>query len=466
MKRLGLGDMDLEKDANKQESHALERHEVIEVPDGGYGWFVMIGCWFLNFATWGANAGYSVYLANYLQHNKFKGANKLDYAAIGGLAFGTGMLLGPLIRRSVQLVGVRPTVGIGAVLQFLGTMLAAFSVKRWEIYCSQGLLIGLGLGINFIPSVSVLPPWFRERRALAQSIAVGGSGMGGIVFNLGVEAMIRNLSLRWALIIQAIMCAFCNVVGVALIRERGKSAQLAATVWDNRMLVDPVFIMFVLYLCTALLGYVCLLYSLSDFTISLGYTENRSAIVSSMISLGNFVGRPVVGRIADRTGPVSTSIVCHTMVAIFCFAMWIPARNFATAVAFALIQGGLMGTIWVVISSIAARVVGLRKMNVVLSMTWVFMGMFGIVSPLISIQLRGNSTNGSDPSQYRNPAIYCGCCYAASVFILMIIRGYLVSRDKAAVKRGSHQDSEESDIEVSLLETLKGMLEISEIRKV
>ena len=70
---------------------------VIEVPDGGYGWFVVIAIFLFNISTWASNSGFSIYLAYYLQHDKFAGGTKLDYAAIGGIAFGAGLLFMPLI---------------------------------------------------------------------------------------------------------------------------------------------------------------------------------------------------------------------------------------------------------------------------------------------------------------------------------------------------------------------------------
>jgi MFS family permease len=42
--------------------------------------------------------------------------------------------------------------------------------------------MGLGLGLMFIPAVSVVAHHFRKRRAMAMGIVVSGSSCGGIVF--------------------------------------------------------------------------------------------------------------------------------------------------------------------------------------------------------------------------------------------------------------------------------------------
>lgn len=440
----------------------------IEVPDGGYGWFVVLGVFFLNFATWAANSGYSIYLAHYLQSNKFKGASKLDYAAIGGLAFGAGIFLGPLVRLLTKHTSVRTVIILGAMTQFTGTMLAAFSTRLWQIYLTQGVVIGIGMGMICIPAITLLAQWFRLRRSMAQALASAGSGVGGVVFNLGIGAMVNTLGLRWALIIQSMMCACCNLMGVLLVRPRDKHTKVVMKIWDSTMFKYPPYCMFIAYICTTLLGYVVLLYSLSDFTISLGYSSHQGSIVACMISLGAVFGRPAVGMVSDTIGPVTTSIYAHSVVGLLCLAMWIPARNYATAIAFALIQGALMGSVWVVIASIGARVVGLRKLDVAMSMAWIFIGSFGIVSPIIGIKLRGTAPSNSttDPTQYRNPAIYCGVCYFASALVLWLLRGYLIARDKEATKEGSHEDNDELELPVNVGDSLKNMFALSKGRKV
>ncbi|CEP20251.1 MCH2 [Cyberlindnera jadinii] len=441
---------------------------VIDVPEGGYGWFVVMGVFFFNFATWAANSGYSIYLANYLSNNKFKGASKLDYAAVGGLAFGSGMILGPLVRIVLKHTTVKLTITIGACLQFLGTILAAFSTQLWQIYLTQGVLIGIGMGMICIPATTLIAQWFRHRRSLAQAIASAASGVGGVVFNLSVQAMIKNLSLRWALIIQSIMCAVCNTIGIILVKPRTKHINTSMKIWDNHMLTFTTYWLFLLYIATTQLGYVVLLYNMADFTISLGYSARQGSIVACMISAGAVFGRPLVGRLSDKFGPVTTSIFAHSIVGILCLAMWIPARNYATAIAFAFLEGSLMGSIWVVIASIAVRVVGLRKLDVAMSMAWLVIGSFGLVSPIIGIELRGTTPDGSlyHPTQYRDPAIYCGVCFLASAFVLWVLRGYLIARDRKAKEIGSHVDNEELTLPVSLQTALKGMVSVSEERHV
>ena len=46
-------------------------------------------------------------------------------------------------------------------------------------------------------SLQSSPQWFKKRRGVANGIAVSGSGLGGLIYSLASEAMIRNLGLAW-----------------------------------------------------------------------------------------------------------------------------------------------------------------------------------------------------------------------------------------------------------------------------
>jgi MFS family permease len=42
--------------------------------------------------------------------------------------------------------------------------------------------MGIGLGLTFLPSASIVTHYFRRRRALAGGIALSGSAVGGLIF--------------------------------------------------------------------------------------------------------------------------------------------------------------------------------------------------------------------------------------------------------------------------------------------
>jgi MFS family permease len=87
----------------------------------------------------------------------------------------------------------------GVCMMSAGFVAASFAKQTWQLYLTQGVMVGLGMGAIFIPAIAVLPQWFLKRRSLAQGLASSGSGFGGLAFSLGTNAMIEQISLAWAL---------------------------------------------------------------------------------------------------------------------------------------------------------------------------------------------------------------------------------------------------------------------------
>ena len=165
-------------------------------------------------------------------------------------------------------------------------------------------------------------------------------------------------------------------------------------------------------------------------------SEHQGAIVSAMVQVGSFFGRPVIGYLSDKLGAASVATVAYYIVGIFCLAMWIPARNYATVVVFALIEGGLMGSIYAIIAPLMAQMFGIRKMNIVFGKVWCIMGVAGVFSPVIGVKLVRGSGANVDPTSYRNCSIFTGVMFVACATTMLIIRGYLKARDEIINKDG------------------------------
>ncbi|KAG7662359.1 uncharacterized protein J8A68_004130 [[Candida] subhashii] len=411
--------------------------------DAGYAWVICFACFLFNFATWGMNSGFAIYFANYLNNNTFPGANKMDYSYIGGLAFGVGLFFSPVLTVIQGKIGLRPTLAIGNCLEFTALMLASFSTKLWQLYLTQGVMQSLGLAFLSVPSVSLVPQYFRKRRILAGSLATAGSGVGGIVFNLGMQKVVEARSVFWALRVQSIIAFVLGWVAIALAKKKKNLPPIKFAMFDKEVLKSASFYLLAFFCITCMFGYVIVLYTLAQFTTSLGYSEYQGSIVSAMVQVGSCFGRPIVGYASDRLGAATVSTTAYTIVGILCFAMWIPARSLATVIVFAIIQGGLMGAIYGMIAPLIARLFGLKKMNLVLANVWCFLGIAGLFSPVIGIKLKHGEGGFVDPTQYVDCSIFAGVSFMCCALTLLIIRGYIKARDYMLAQRGG--DSKDTD---------------------
>lgn len=438
-----------------------------EIPDKFSGWGLtsVIGCFFFNFNTWGANSAYALYLQEYLQESTFHGGNKYDYAIVGGLAFGSGLTFSPIINYFIGKVGLKMMILLGSLVNFAGILLASFSVELWQIYCTQGVLSGIGMAMICLPNFNILPQWFKGgpggNRNLAMGIQAAGSGAGGIVYNIGLQPLLKKKSFRWSLRAQAIMCLGLNVVALLLVKSRNEQIRPVFKVYDRLVWRNFGCLCLVVWVMFTLLGYVVLMYNLGDFTRSLGYTSQQASVVSTMVPVGIIYGRPTVGYIADKIGPVNVTIVASWLVSLFTWSMWIPCRNYATAIVFAMFVGSLMGTIWLTLSGINASITGLKKFGIATSISMVSTGIFGFISPIIGMALKRKGP--PRPDQYEPTAVFTGFCYFIAGGVLVLVRGYLIARNAKIDHRANNTEDDILKIKVSYKEIISSIFHYGKV---
>lgn len=124
---------------------------------------------------------YGVFLANYLATDYFPGATYLQFAFVGGLSISQALLVSPVATELIRRCGTRTTLLAGVFLETLALVGASFATKTWQLFLSQGVCFGWGIGFQFVASVNIIPQWFLRRRSVANGLATGGSGFGGMV---------------------------------------------------------------------------------------------------------------------------------------------------------------------------------------------------------------------------------------------------------------------------------------------
>ncbi|KAK5050435.1 hypothetical protein LTR84_003716 [Exophiala bonariae] len=319
-----------------------------EPPDGGYGWICLICCFAVNCFTWGVVASYGVFLSYYLSAPIFPEAKPLDYAFIGGLNFGAAMLVAPLVTVLVRSLGMRLPMYAGAVMLGGAFIAASFSSQIWHLYVSQGLLVGFGVGFMYIPSIPVLSQWFAHRRSLANGISAAGSGIGGLIFSFAAGAMIDNFGHAWSLRAIGLIALAANLLSATFIRDRNAIVRPKQHPFDLDLIRRWDVFFLLAWSFISMLGYVTLLYSLSDFALSIDLSRKQATQITAFLNLGTAVGRPFIGVASDRLGRFEIASGLTLLCGVCCLGLWVPASSFGLTVFFAIISGAILGVFWVV----------------------------------------------------------------------------------------------------------------------
>ena len=92
----------------------------------------------------------------------------------GYLLFIFGVVSGPLYDAGY----LRPLLYAGTVFIIAGMMLTSLCTTYWQLILAQGILMGVGNGLLFITSISLVPQYFTTKKAFATGIASLGSSIG------------------------------------------------------------------------------------------------------------------------------------------------------------------------------------------------------------------------------------------------------------------------------------------------
>jgi MFS family permease len=359
-------------DAEKEPDLALQKTKsYVDVPpNGGYGWVCVAACATINAHTWGLNSSYAVFLAYYLSNNVFPGATPLHYAFIGGLSISQALIVSPLATLTTRVFSTRTTLLIGVVLEAASFIGASFATRIWHLFLTQGLCFGWGMGFLFVGSVGIAAQWFTTHRSLANGISAAGSGIGGLMYSLATQAMIKDIGLPWAFRTLGIIAFVVNTSCALLIRDRNKQIGSTLLSFDWRLFKRMEFVGLMSFGVFSMLGYVVLLFSLPNYARTVGLTAKQGSIIGALLNLGQSLGRPPIGYFSDSIGRLNMATSMTFLCGLFCLVIWMFAKSFGVIIFFAMIGGTVAGTYWAVVAPVTAEVMGLKRLPSALSITW------------------------------------------------------------------------------------------------
>jgi MFS family permease len=258
------------------------------------------------------------------------------------------MLAAPTVTVLARKLGIQLPMLIGAAMLSGGFISASFASHIWHLYLSQGALVGLGVGFIYVPSMAILPQWFVRSRSLANGISAAGSGIGGLIFSLATGAMIENIGLEWSLRIIGILTGIANTTAAAFIRDRNAIVRPPQLAFDTKLLCRFDVLLLLSWAFISMLGYITLLFSLSDYALSIGLSRAQATQITAFLNLGTACGRPFIGVASDRLGRIEIAGVLTLVCGLCCLVIWLPSASFGVTVFFALISGAILGVFWVV----------------------------------------------------------------------------------------------------------------------
>ncbi|KAJ5330344.1 hypothetical protein N7476_000127, partial [Penicillium atrosanguineum] len=392
-------------------------------PDGGYGWVIVAAVAANNAHHWGIVSCYGVFLAYFLSHSQFSDGSSLDYAFIGGLSASQALLIAPVAAIINRRLGLKVTMYLGILFETAALLGASWSTQIWQLYLSQGICFGWGLGLQYVSTIAIIPQWFTKKRSLAAGIAAGGSGTGGLIYSLAVNAMLERFGTGWTFRILAIVQLVVNSLCALILRDHNKLTGTKTSSITLRQLSKQYELwLFLGWSFFSVMGFMVIWYSLDDFSRSIGLSAHQGSIVTAVMNLGQIFGRPGVGYFSDVVGRMNMATFATCLSGLLCLLLWTFSQSYAAILCFALLAGTVFGAFWTVVAPLAAEVVGLEYLPSFMTVVWLFCVAPATVGEPIGLELR---TTGK--YEYRHVQLFTGFMYIGATIFVIFLRQWKLS---------------------------------------
>ncbi|XP_069776116.1 monocarboxylate transporter 13-like isoform X2 [Narcine bancroftii] len=282
-----------------------------EVPDGGWGWMVVLAGFLNNCLLVGVARSLGVFFVHFMQYFQ-ESSSRVSW--ITSIAMATQQFASPLGSVFGKHYGSRTVVMVGGVLASVGMLAGSFAQRLLHLYLSIGLLTGIGWALVFTPTMAMISRYFKKRRALATGLAFTGVGIASFLFSPLFQFLIDEYTWRGALqVLSAIMLNLC--VCAALLRPitlqedlfaASNSRAGGAGCWekvtsaaDLTLLARRGFLVYAFALALMTTGYFVPYVHLVAHGKNLGLSDYEAAFLLSTTAISDTVARLFVGWLAD-----------------------------------------------------------------------------------------------------------------------------------------------------------------------
>ncbi len=345
------------------EDAAPQPEEEFQPPDGGFAaWSQVFAGVLINMLAWGYPATFGVYQLHYRDTLKLP---ESQVSWIGSVQVFLAFAMCAFSGRLADAGYVKETIAAGSLLVVFGTFMTSLCTEYWQIFLAQGLCTGFGLGIVFMPPLSVINSYFRTKRSLALAASATGTGLGSVVFPATIQYLIPRIGFPWAVRCAAFVALFISVIAVLILRPKLKPRKSGPIIEWEAFREGP----YLLYLLGAFLFFWALYFGffyvsaassapelvrvlinpqINAYARNVIHFSTTDSVQLLLITNGMSIpSRPVTGYLADRYfGPINL-FAFHTFVLGGLIFAWIGVTTrtgmYVFSVFFGLANGAAQG---------------------------------------------------------------------------------------------------------------------------
>ncbi|XP_077022398.1 monocarboxylate transporter 4 isoform X2 [Tamandua tetradactyla] len=357
------------------------------------------------------------------------------------MLYGTG----PLCSVCVNRFGCRPVMLVGGLLASLGMVAASFCTSIVQIYLTTGVLTGLGLALNFQPSLIMLNRYFSQRRPLANGLAAAGSP----VFLCALSPLGQLLQDQYGwrggfLILGGMLlnCCVCAALMRPLEPPRAGAGQAgtgrpAQRLLDLSVFRDCGFVIYALAASIMVLGLFVPPVFVVSYAKDLAVPDTQAAFLLTVLGFIDIFARPTAGFVAglQRVRPYS--------VYLFSFAMFFngvadlggsTASDYGGLVVFCIFFGISYGMVGALQFEVLMAIVGTQKFSSAIGLVLLLEAVAVLIGPPSGGKLL-DATH-----VYKYVFILAGTEVLSSSLVLLLGNAFCVGKGKGRAPTGVEEE--------------------------
>ncbi|XP_047614344.1 monocarboxylate transporter 4 isoform X1 [Phacochoerus africanus] len=360
----------------------------IKAPDGGWGWAVLWGCFVITGFSYAFPKAVSVFFKELMREF---GIGYSDTAWVSSILLAMLYGTGPLCSVCVNRFGCRPVMLAGGLLASLGMVSASFCGSIVQLYLTTGVITGLGLALNFQPSLIMLNRYFNKRRPMANGLAAAGSPVFLCALSPLGQLLQDHYGWRGGFLILGGLLLNCCVCA-ALMRPleapgggQGPGPQRPARrLLDLSVFRDRGFVIYAVAASVMVLGLFVPPVFVVSYAKDLGVPDTRAAFLLTVLGFIDIFARPAAGFVAGlkRVRPYS--------VYLFSFAMFFngftdltgsTAGDYGGLVVFCIFFGISYGMVGALQFEVLMAIVGTQKFSSAIGLVLLLEAMAVLIGP-------------------------------------------------------------------------------------
>ncbi|KAA1478461.1 MFS general substrate transporter, partial [Dentipellis sp. KUC8613] len=322
-------------DASSKTSKDLEGFDVIvepstqyekppQVKDGGLrAWCTLIGATLTLTCTFGYTNAFGVYQDLYTRSGAAS-ASRISW--IGSTQLFLLIAMGLPAGKLLDLGYFRQTTLAGSIIYTFSLFMVSLTHtdKYYQIFLSQGMGMGIGAGMLYVPVMAVQAHHWHVRRPLAMGIVISGSSLGGIFFPIMLDQLFHgSAGYAWGVRASAfIVLALLALANVLMTTDPAVSAYKKAKPDIKGFLHDAPYMLLIAGSLCCLMGVFFPYFYLQLFAILHGINPTFAFYTLAILNGSSIPGRILPNVFANKYGGFNLLIASCVACAALIFGLY------------------------------------------------------------------------------------------------------------------------------------------------